>query len=63
MAKQQWGYKFRKFGGRRYRIGTWHPTKSAAQSKAKLLRGKGYKVRTVRQQGQYVIYANPDPFK
>ena len=63
MARQQWGYKTRKFGGKRYRIGTWHSSKSAAQGRARMLRSKGYNVRTVKQDGQYVLYANPDPFK
>jgi hypothetical protein len=63
MAKQQWGYKTRKFDGKPYRIGTWHVVKSAAQARAKVLRGKGYKVRIVKQDGQHVIYARPDPFK
>ena len=63
MTRQQWGYKFRKFGGKRYRIGTWHPTKSAAQAKAKSVRAKGYKVRILKQDGQHVIYVHPDPFR
>ena len=63
MIKQQWGYITRKFGGKRYRIGTWHKSKREAEVKAKRLRGMGYNVRIVKQQGQYVIYANPDPMK
>ena len=59
MAKQQWGYAYRKFGGKRYRIGTWHRTKSEANARATKLRKMGYKVRVVKSQGQYVIYAYP----
>ena len=67
MAKQQWGYETREFGGKRYRIGTWHDTKGAAQKRADMLRGKGYNVRVAKRtyggRKSYVIYANPDPFK
>lgn len=68
-AKQLWGYKMRKFGGRRYRVGTWHDTKTEAQKRAGTLRGMGYSVRVVRQPKTkklpqaYAIYAHPDPMK
>jgi len=61
MAKQQWGYKYRTFGGEKYRIGTWHNSKKGAQNKAEYLRKRGYKVRVVPQRSEgnllYVIYA------
>ena len=57
MAKQVWGYTWRTFGGKRYRIGTWHDTKAEANKRAKTLRDKGYKVRIVKRDGKYVIYA------
>jgi len=57
MAKQLWGWTYRTFGGKRYRIGTWHSTKAEAEKRAKSLRNDGYKVRIVKRDGQYVIYA------
>ena len=68
MAKQQWGYTYRSFNGRPYRIGTWHSTKAAAQARAKKLRKMGYSVMIVKRNPrakyggkQYVIYASPFP--
>lgn len=45
MPRQVWGYIYRKFGGKRFRIGTWHNTKSSAQAYTKELRKRGYEAR------------------
>ena len=64
MARQDFGYIVRKFGGKKFRIGKWYATKPEAQKAANRLRQKfGYKVRITTRKDEsgkkwYVTWAN-----
>lgn len=50
MAKKQvWGWKYRKFNGKDYRIGEWFTNKSDARKRAEFLRSGGYLARVTQE--------------
>jgi len=51
------GSIYRVYNGKRYRAESWHATKREALARAKVLRGRGYKARVVKDdKGRWYVW-------